>query len=194
VALGTILGSSRCLAQVLVVTRGGDEFLGRVLEENVDLIEIQTVDSATIRIPKSNVRMVLYDIGEGGGRSSYPVIGATLGTPSGFNLVGGYYFNGWGGRLSGFYVGPTLLGAQVDLLRNIGKSGSFSHDVYITAGFSYSETDYGSFRVGNEWDFLGFGYDFNWHGLFATLGISAGSGDFSSPQALFQVGYVYEFR
>jgi hypothetical protein len=194
-----IVASAPVHAQVLVITTNGEEYLGRILDDTADMIALRTTDSAEVKIPKSSVRTIQYSGVDGPtGRHSYPVLGATLGTPSGVNLLAGYSFNGWGARLSGFFLGYALFGAQLDLLKNIGTWRNFSHDIYVAAGFSQSEiytsTFAGGFYDVTYWDYLGVGYSLNWSGFFLSAGLSVGDGTYSSPQVMGQIGYVYDFR
>jgi hypothetical protein len=179
-------------AQVSVTTTTGQIYVGRVVDDTMEWIRLVTTDSVTITIPKSTVYLIQYGVDTPGSRTSFWVLGGAFGTPGIANLVGGYFFNGWGVRVSGGMIPFSAGGAQIEVLKNISTSQTFSHNVHAGAGSLF--IDNGSFWGVDWWDYLAVGYDLNWHGFYLSGDLSFGDGTYSSPQILGQIGYVYEFR
>lgn len=223
-ATALLIVAAHCdaLAQTTITTKEGKEYRGSVVDERGDAVTLLTADSVRMIVPRSQIRTIVYadEVVAGGPapatsdaaappsapppvaappiveKSAFPVFGGTLGTPGGLNLVAGYYFNGWGVRLSGMYL-STINGLEFELLRNIGRNGLFSHNIHVGIGRSHVELEserYAGVYEVYDWRYMMAGYDFNWNSFYVSASLSAGSGDFSSPQLLFQLGYVKEFR
>lgn len=133
--------------------------------------------------------------------SSYWAVGGTLVTPAGLNLVVAHYSRSLGVRLAAGYWG-SIGGAQIDLAYEMGRRRNFSHHLYLGVGASSVEVEemvsagryYNVATSTKTWQYVGLGYDVNWNGFFVSSGLNIGSGDFSSPQLMAQIGYVYEIR
>lgn len=180
-------------AQVSVTTNSGENYVGNVVDDTMEWIRLITTDSVNITIPKSNVHLIQYGVERPGSRSSFWVLGGSFGTPGIANLVGGYYFNGWGVRVTGGMLPYSAAGAQIEVLRNISTTQNFSHNVHLTGGSLFIDNG-NSFWGYDWWDYVAIGYDLNWHGFYVSGDLSVGDGTYSSPQILGQIGYVYEFR
>jgi hypothetical protein len=59
----------------------------------------------------------------------------------------------------------------------------------LIAGFSKSEFLFSS----NEWQYFGLAYNLNWGGFWLEVCLTTESGNYSSPQLCFQIGYVHRF-
>jgi hypothetical protein len=194
-----------------ITTREGKEFKGKVVTEGADAITLIGADSVEIKVPRSQIRSIVYNdsstttaVSTGSTaaaapavpeKTSFPILGAALGTPAGLNGIVGYYFDGWGVRASAMYL-PTINGIEVEFLRNIGRSGTFSHNVHVGAGVSHMEIpgDLYTLEEIYDWRYFTAGYDINWNSFHVSAGLSWGSGSYSNPQLMFQLGYVKEFR
>ena len=118
-------------------------------------------------------------------RTSYPVLGITLGTPAGLNIVVGYYFNNLGTQVSGLYLPglyTTLYGTQLNLLYKIGDYFNFLHNFAVLGGFSCVEEKFKGNVSIIQWNYGGIGYNLNWYGFYP------------SPQLGLQIGYIYRFN
>ncbi len=125
-------------------------------------------------------------------KNRYPVLGVNIGTPGGLNLVAGYYFERYGFRVSGggmpgMYGGTK--GAQLNGLLKITEHPNFSFNASLLGGYSSIPGIFSN----REWTYLGVGVDMCWHKFFSELSITAGHGDFTSPQVGLQIGYMYRF-
>jgi hypothetical protein len=211
-------------AQTTITTVDGKEYVGTVVDEGADAVTLAGTDSTEVKIPRTRIRSVVYGgggvAGPGGGagavtpvvpasapttalieepvpeKENFPILGGALGTPAGLNLIAGYYFGGFGVRFSGMYL-STIHGFQIDFLRNIGRSKTFSHNIHVGAGISHMElpSDYSYLPDEiHDWSYLTLGYDLNWSEFHLAAGLSTGSGSFSNPQLMLQFGYVHEFK
>jgi hypothetical protein len=180
-------------AQVSVTTNNGERYLGTVVDDTMEWIRLVSSDSVTITIPKSNVQLIQYGVDAPGGRSSFWVLGGAFGSPGIANLVGGYYFNGWGVRVSGGMIPFSAGGVQIEVLKNLSSTQDFSHNLHLGVGSLFIDNG-SSFWGYDWWDYIAIGYDLNWHGFYVSGDLSFGEGTYSSPQILGQIGYVYEFR
>ncbi|MCP4131002.1 MAG: hypothetical protein GY754_08485 [bacterium] len=127
------------------------------------------------------------------GRRQYPVLGASIGTPSAINLVAGYYFRYLGFHLSGFYLSENYHGIQLNCMIKIHESAGVLHGISIIGNFVH-------FNFFDPMEFLSYGavYNLNLRGFFLEFGIAVvkktdASKEISSPQAMAQIGYVHRF-
>lgn len=124
--------------------------------------------------------------------SPYSMAGATILMPGGVNLIYGYQDENYGIRLTAGYIGYAM-GVQVNLLKNISKSASFEHNISLAFGTSrFEDTSYWYYNV-FRWTYAGLCYDLNFHGFFLEAGLNVGTGSYSNPQVMAQIGYVYRF-
>jgi hypothetical protein len=91
-------------------------------------------------------------------------------------------------QVAGSYWGDSYSGIEVGY-RFVEREGAFS-SAQILAGYSRLE-DSNDFV--DEWTYVGASATFSWGGFYIEPGISVGSGDYSSPQLLFQAGYLWKF-
>jgi hypothetical protein len=120
-------------------------------------------------------------------------VGAVIGTPSGVSFMGGYYFKNFAVRLSGGSWGKEWNGFQGDLSYNLTRSSSFSTNVSLIGG-QYGNTlkDVSLGESVKRQRYWGLAYDVYLSGFFLQTGVGFGSGDYPSPQFLFQCGYLIE--
>lgn len=181
-----------------IVMVGGEEYWGTIMSETSDTIALQSTSGVGVHIPRSSIRSIVYNAeNPEDPNHGYWAFGGTLGTPAALNLVLARNFNrNWGIRFSGMFYGK-IRGLQIDGMRRIGGSGSFSHNVHVGLGSSqlgvdtYTSTGY--YRE-STWNYVTGGYDLNWGGFQFAVGLSVGSGTFTNPQLLLQIGYVHQFK
>ena len=128
-------------------------------------------------------------------------VGASLGTPSGINFVLKKDISGFPVQVSGFYLGEIYgIEAGYSFYRN---ESSHFRSVQIVVGTSVIEED--AYRVyvssdtfvlqeykdEKEWNYLGVSTTFQFGGFYIEPGLSAGSGDYSSPQLSLQLGWLW---
>ncbi|MCB2205246.1 hypothetical protein KQI65_10895 [bacterium] len=133
----------------------------------------------------------------------YSELGINIGTPGGLNLAYGHWFGGIGLRLSGMIYGPSLSGLQLNLGFKLSDTYRMSHVLALVGGVSHfeleEETYYSSYSLIThrtrvyDWTYLGGIWEMNWWGFFLQTGLAVGSGDFSNPQLMLQIGYMYRF-
>ena len=130
----------------------------------------------------------------------YSMLGFTLFTPGGFNCILGYQFRYFGIRFEAGFMPFGKLdswGLQGNILLNLFKSPSTEANLSITAGRSQVATANTGFMLSDysllSWSYYGVCFDINAYGLFIEAGLSFGEGDFTSPQLLFQIGYIFRF-
>lgn len=190
-----------------ILLTNGKEFVGEIVAEDSVAIVIKNefMDS---QILKSRVRQITYfAAGESGSEERVFVpekkenntevtIGATFGTPAVGNIRVGvrteklafHYSGGYWGDVFGFQLNPMLL---------LSKDEKTYHYLSALIGYSHLKSEqiyrigpYTIIDEGVNWLYGGVGYVFNTRGFFLELGLSAGTGSFTSPQLMFQIGYV----
>ncbi|MFZ1729990.1 MAG: hypothetical protein WBQ23_02215 [Bacteroidota bacterium] len=204
--IGSLLFSGNCLAQEevdAVYLKNGSKILGTIVEQipNKQLKirtrdgsefvytfdEIEVIRKETIDEPPIAPAPDLKD-------ASYYELGVNIGTPAGINLAMGKWFGIVGARLSGMYFGDQLAGLQGNIGFKLSDNRKRSHVLAAIFGASHLEENYRTSQQRSlEWTFVGAVYELNLRGFFVQGGLTVGSGDFSSPQAFFQIGYMYRF-
>ena len=121
---------------------------------------------------------------------SYTDAGINLGTPAGLNIAAARWFGVAGFGISGMYFRPTLNGIQADLGFRLSDNTDSRHVVALIGGTSTAGTSASGAKI---WNYAGVAYQWVTGGFLLEVGISGGSGSFSSPQLLLQLGYVYRF-
>ncbi len=113
-----------CLAtnarsQAYVKTKDGSEYYGTIVHDSSDYVTIRGRDSSDIKIARDKIDVIERLAGnERSVKSSYPVIGFSIGTPSVFQAMIGYYSDGLGIRAGGGYFGVTHNGVQINILKS----------------------------------------------------------------------------
>jgi len=182
-----------------ILTNDGQHFKGKLLEETSTDYLMEIENGVQVRIGKDQVAH--FDQADSPKESlkEYPVLGLTYGTPSILNLVGGYYLNDFGLKLSGAYWGGTQ-GIQGDLSwkavdnENVLIDFSFIAGAVHTAGTSngYSLWSSGAWS-GTDWNYGGVGFDVNYGGFFFEVMCVTGS--FPNPVAFpYQIGFEERFN
>ena len=126
-------------------------------------------------------------------------LGVTLGTPAGLNVVGAKHFDNLMVKASGFYLGYPVKGIQLELGYKFSEYDRTYNAFNIVAGIAeYGEKERINFHWSiynyKSWKYIGIVYNLNTNGFYLQSGLSIGEGDFTNPQLLLQVGYVYQFR
>jgi hypothetical protein len=189
-------------AQVRIRCYYGQKYYGTILKDSADEVVIKTYEGEKVILGKAYIIGIdsNVDASEANGPTSFPLVGGSLGTPAALHLIGGYYMGPIGARASLGYLG-RLYGAQLNLYRNLTRKEGFSQNLGIAAGYSnipHFVFDENTSRIFVDrtmtWTYISAVYDVNVNGIFGEIGLSFGSGSFSNPQLMLQVGYVFEFR
>lgn len=117
-------------------------------------------------------------------RETYSELGITLGTPGAVNLAVARWFGQYGVRVCGMAFDSSK-GIQANIAYKFSDNADRSHSVALVFG--------GSKIMGKVWNYAGVAYNLNYGNFFLEAGLSAGSGSFSTPQLLLQLGYSYRF-
>ena len=200
-------GDSTKVRTCKILLTNGKEFVGEIVAEDSVAIVIKN-EFMESQILKSRVRQITYfAAGESASeeytvipvkkeKDSEVIIGATFGTPAVGNIRVGvrsekaafHFSGGYWGEVFGFQLNPMLL---------LSKDEKTYHYLSALLGYSHLESEriyrIGQYTIideGLNWLYGGVGYVFNTRGFFLELGLSAGSGSFTSPQLMFQIGYV----
>lgn len=103
--------------------------------------------------------------------------------------MAGYWSSQIGLRVSGM-VFDRLSGMQLNISYKLFDSQNILHNIGIAlGGLSYQE--YSNNVEKTKWTYFGIVYNLNCGGFFFESGLSIGEGDFTNPQAIFQIGYMY---
>jgi len=129
-------------------------------------------------------------------------LGIVLGTPSGLNLILAAHTTDAIFKISGAYLGPTLYGGQFDIGYKFSENKRTYHGVGLGFGFANIGTteittnqwNQYEYKERNHWQYVAVNYMLNTYGFYLNAGLSAGSGSFSNPQLMLQIGYAYQFR
>lgn len=186
-----------------IKTVSGDEYTVVILEDNIDTYKVKS-GASIFEIPKNKVLFVRHegmDTFSGGYKQKYGLFGLTIGMPGGINLNGGYRFDNIFGLRGNFGMVPDeMWGFQGNLDFLISKKEFFEHGMSVTFGFLEIEEDYYDIYYGyqytydKEWLYIGPSYFLNFYGAFIEVGMTIGTGNFSSPQLNFQIGYIHRFN
>jgi hypothetical protein len=185
----TIPSSAQELGDVIYL-KDGSKIIGIIIEQIPnESIKIQLRDGSEMvytfdkiaRMTREPLNVGLRDLKE----ASYAEIGANIGIPSVLNIAYGHWFGPVGLRMSGLYLGRDAQGVQFNLGFKLSDNPKRSHSLAAVAGTSVMD--------GSEWDYAGIVYNLNIRGFFLEAGLTAGSGDYASPQATLQLGYMHRF-
>lgn len=173
-----------------ILTDDGQTFRGKILEEDGASVLMAIEDGVQVRINKSEITYLQR--GEAGAKpaaSDYPVLGLTFGAPAVFNGVAGYYWPGFGVKVSlGYWV--EFWGAQADLSKTLVQNRTFQLDLSLVGGHAEGQGNVVSYT---NWSYYGLGFDANVGDLGLELDVV--TGDKANTVAFpFQVGYVHRFN
>ena len=182
-----------------ILTNDGQRFIGKVLEETATDYLMEIENGVQVRIGKDQVAH--FDQAEAPKESlkEYPVLGLTYGTPSVLNLVGGYYLNDFGLKLSGAYWGGVH-GLQADLSYKAVDNENVLVDFSLVSGFVQTSGASNGLSLwssgawsGTDWGYYGLGFDVNYGGFFfEVMGVT---GNFPNPVAFpYQIGFEERFN
>jgi hypothetical protein len=174
----------------VVYLKDGSKIVGEKIEERADEgVKMRMSDGSEYvysydrieRVTKEQLGMERRNLRD----MSYAEFGLTLGTPAGINFALGSWFGPIGFRVSGMQLGKRTAGIQVNVGYKLSDNATRSHVLAVVAG---------SLVAGfQSWGYAGVVYNLNLSGFFVEAGLTAGSGSFTSPQAILQIGYVHRF-
>lgn len=181
------------LGAASIITRDGQTFTGKILEETDEYILLEE-EGVQVRISRFQVEHVQYADEEPeeifNYRSEYPILGVTAFYPAWGNLVAGYYFKDFGVKVSGGYWGEDTWGAQLNLGMKLSETKTFLSNLSIVVG-AIAPKDY------IDRTYAGIGVDLNASGFALegdlVNGKSKETGEFA-PVFLFQMGYIHKFN
>lgn len=126
---------------------------------------------------------------------SFWCVGATLITPASFNIRTGFNENRMAYHISGLYFGSSG-GVQLNAMYAFSKSDNTENYIGLALGTMtiHFGKAIGDFHAGDyKWNYVGPVYVLHTGGFLLEGGLSIGSGDFTNPQLLLQIGYVPKF-
>lgn len=184
--------SGNCYAQEQIdvaYLRNGSKIRGTIIEQVPNKqLTIQTRDGSEFVYTFDEIEVIRKEIAEDSRpdlmHTEYPELGVNFGTPGGLNLAAGYWFGTVGLRLSGMYLGD-IAGVQGNVGFKLSDNSTHSHVLATVFGTSEIER--------KNWTYVGGVYELNLYGFFLPAGATIGSGDFPSPQLVFQIGYMHRF-
>ena len=200
IILGMVMGlGPACLGAAEILTNDGQRFTGKVLEETATDYLMEIENGVQVRIGKDQVAHFSQTDAPKESPKNYPVLGLTYGTPSVVNLVGGYYLEDFGLKLSGAYWGGAQ-GLQGDLSYKAVDNENVLVDFSLVGGIAHTSGASNGYSLwssgawsGTDWTYGGVGVDVNYGGFFfEVMGVT---GNFPNPIAFpYQVGFEERFN
>ena len=188
-----LLFQVQAISPLTIVTQEGQEIEADDFQENDTELILKMSNGERKSVPKSTIKRLMHYRLREKILDEYPILGVTLGTPGILNLNAGYFFSKIGVQVSGSYLGSAY-GFQAAFAWKLYDSRSFMHALSGGAGFSSITVDRDLKKETHKWTYGVLSYNLNWYGFFLELGIGVGAGDYSNPQFLGQIGYVYRFN
>ena len=193
--------TSRCK----IVLTNGVELIGEIVDESSTEIVLKS-EGVESKVQRTFIKRIEYLSPEeleremevyrnnGGKRLNNLIAGLTLGTPSVGNIRVGFRFDDWGIHLSGGYWGSSH-GIQISPMLLFARNEKTYHYISGMVGYAHfrdgwAMPEHSQNRKELEWLYGGIGYVFNTRGFFVELGLTSGTGSYTSPQPIFQIGYV----
>lgn len=187
-----------------IILKSGEIVNGKIVEHNKGSnITIITDDGVKIVYPINmieKVEMTGLPVSRPKFRDVFTTaeLGFTIGTPAGINLVLSKHKEQYLFRFSGMYWGSGLKGLQMELGYKFSENRNRYHAINILAGLlsikSTENQGFGTTIKTNNWQYFGIAYNFNLYGFYLQPGFSIGEGNFTNPQLMFQIGYVYRIK
>lgn len=119
-------------------------------------------------------------------------VGLTLGTPAIVNVSASRYVStDWGVRVSGGYFPGRgkryMSGLQLGIVRTLKQDRNVLYDASLFFGYLSVNTDESTSCF---WRYVGVAGSVRWKSLFCELGLTVGSGTYSNPVGMGQVGVI----
>ncbi len=190
--LSIIIFAVKCYADDMIdviILKDKTIVKGIILEQYPnDKLKIKT-DSGDVReIKFSEIENIMKEEKPLEVKKGVTELGIVAGSPAGLNILLGHSIDDFIFKLSGLYVGK-IYGIQVNLGLMLSNNINRYHSLNFIAGSSFSESNLSK----NTWDYFGIAYNLNYKDFYLEAGISSGSGSYSNPQIMLQIGYVYRF-
>ncbi|NUQ82292.1 MAG: hypothetical protein HUU10_11840 [Bacteroidetes bacterium] len=171
----------------IVTLKNGSKIKGRVVSENnASSLKIVTTDGSELVYSIEEVlRIEKYidpDIAVETIDSSYSSIGVTFGTPTGLNVNSSHWFGRVGLHISGMSYRAKISGTELGINYKLSDNSFRSHSV----GLNYSSL----LSVNAKWTGFGIHYQYIYKAFVVKPGIQFGSGTFTSPQIILELGYI----
>lgn len=191
-----------------ITLASGSELVGEIVREDSSGIVLKS-EGVESKVSRTHIKQVTYLNADeleseettvfrkkSKKETSEFVGGLTLGTPAVGHVRVGGRFDGWAMHASLGYWGEVY-GIQLSPMLLLSRDEKTYHYLSGMVGYSHlryarvtSTWNYINIREQVEWLYAGAGYVFNTRGFFLELGLTAGAGSFSTPQLIFQIGYV----
>jgi hypothetical protein len=190
----------------VVYLKKGDIIRGNILEHIIGKqLKIEIMGGSILVFKDDEIEKVtkLPKLNNNTTKSKYGALGILLGTPGGLNLTSAYFANQFGLRfLAGTNIND-MYGFELDLEYILTSEKHYYASIDILGGYSYLGKyytylydNYNAYSISyiKDWLYLGAEGNLNFYGFNISLGLSFGSGYFSSPQLIANIGYVYRFN
>lgn len=178
---------------LVIKTENNEEIEALDFEELPSELKLRMPNGETRIVAKVGIKKVSYYLEQPKVLPSYGVLGVTIGSPGILNLNLGYFHQKYGISVTGAYLGSTY-GFQTNVSRVLHDTRNFMHSLFVGAGVLSLTSEEQTSRVTRRFTYGAFGYHLNWWGFFLELGLGFGSGDYTNPQFLGQIGYVHRFN
>lgn len=180
--------------------KNSSKIVGKIVKFDVDdEVTIRTDSGSELTCKMSDVDKIEFKSAHFKNKKTSSELGVTFGTPSLGNIVAGYHLNNLMFKASGLYLGDRR-GIQLEFGYKFSEYARTYHAFSIVGGLQsfeffencmpLTERKY----VEKNWKYVGIVYNMNSNGFYIQPGICIGEGDFSNPNYLIQIGYVYQFR
>lgn len=184
----------------IIYLKNGSKIVGQIVKFQIDKeVTIKTETGTELSYKMSDVEKIdfksesFYQY-----KNTSSEFGITFGTPSGLNLVVATHIGKIMIKGSGLYLGDIAKGLQFEIGYKLSEFARTYHAINLVGGYSSlqskEQTIFGEQTVQKKWTYVGIVYNLNTNGFYLQPGLSIGTGDFTNPQFMFQIGYVYQFR
>lgn len=182
----------------IIYLKNGSKVIGIIVDQKSNQkIKIRTKDGSEYVYNLNEIEKIRKGVFEINLKSikevSYFESGINLGTPSGINGAFGYWNGPIGYRITGMYYGSDLNGIQLNIGFKLSDNTKQMHNLALIAGTLQFKDENGNTEGIMYWKYIGLVYNLNFQGFFLETGLTIGNGSFSSPQLVFQIGYMHRF-
>jgi hypothetical protein len=180
-----------------ILLKDGRKLCGRIIEYKPGKhILFNQINSDNVQFKVKDISHILsMTISAKTYNNSYFEIGGNLGFPAAVNAYIGFWYGLFGIHASGMHI-YLADGLQANIALNLYDQTNIRHSLSLAGGFSNIRKD----KRGSEgilknfhWEYIGSTYNIFYKGFWTEIGLSFGEGNYTNPQLLFQLGYVYRF-
>lgn len=166
----------------------------------ISIVSIKAQSKDSIQVLETDKNRLASDNSNGNINAEFGIV---LGVPSAINLVFAKHIGDFLFKLSGGFLGSGTYGAQFEVGYKFYEEKETYQAIGLGVGHSVITTNktrqfyaYESYAYSNRdtWDYIALNYMLNTKGFYLNAGLSHGSGTFTSPQIVLQIGYVIQIR